>query len=112
VLAGAGIGALIGLGAMFIPGIAPLIIAGALATTVTTMGVAALAGAMVGAASGAIAASLTKAGYPENESEFYGEALERGAILISADVAGSSVSIAQVRDIYALHMGRSAPVLV
>jgi uncharacterized membrane protein len=108
-LAGAGLGALFGLASAFIPGVGPFIAAGALATTLGTVGASTVAGAVVGGATGALSGALTKAGYPENESRFYGEEIERGGVLVSADLDGASVSESQVRAIYDQHGGRIAP---
>jgi len=81
--AGAGTGAviggigglLVGLGALAIPGIGPVIAAGPLATTLLGAGVGAAAGGMIGA--------LIDAGVPEEEAGYYAEGVRRGGTLVS-----------------------------
>jgi uncharacterized protein (TIGR02271 family) len=80
---GAGIGAVlgglaglvVGLGALTIPGLGPLIAAGPIAS--------ALAGAGVGAAAGGLVGALTNLGVPEDEAEHYAEGVRRGGILVT-----------------------------
>jgi uncharacterized protein (TIGR02271 family) len=88
---GAGIGAaigglgglLLGLGALAIPGIGPVIAAGPLA--------AALLGAGVGAATGGIIGALIDLGVPEESAHVYAEGVRRGNVLVVAQVADSRV---------------------
>jgi len=84
-LAGVGVGTLFGLAAALIPGVGPFITAGALASALGATGGAIVSGAIVGGTSGALAAALTKAGYSREEAEFYGEAVERGGVLVAVD---------------------------
>jgi len=80
---GAGIGAalggvgglLVGLSALAIPGIGPVIAAGPLAT--------ALLGAGVGAAAGGLIGALTDMGIPEEHANYYGEGMRRGGVLVT-----------------------------
>ncbi|MHB1296073.1 MAG: hypothetical protein ACYC4R_13875 [Anaerolineae bacterium] len=74
VLGGAG-GLLVGLGLLAIPGIGPVLAAGPLA--------AALAGAGIGAGAGALVGALVGLGIPEQEAEFYAEAVRRGSTLVA-----------------------------
>lgn len=81
--AGAGIGAvlgglaglLVGIGALAIPGIGPIIAAGPLA--------AALGGAGIGAAAGGVIGALVDAGVPEPEAQYYAEGVRRGGTLVT-----------------------------
>jgi len=92
VAAGAGIGAaiggfgglLIGLGALAIPGIGPVIAAGPL--------LAALTGAGVGAVTGGIVGALADLGIPDEEAHIYSEGLRRGNVLVIAQVPDTSAS--------------------
>ena len=111
-LAGAGLGTLVGLGAVFVPDLGPLIAAGAFASTLGTMGVGALAGALIGVSSGVIAGALNASGYPEHESRFYGTEIEHGAVLVSVDLQGTPMAETQIHRIFALYGGRSTPVVV
>jgi uncharacterized membrane protein len=73
VLGGLG-GLLVGLGALAIPGIGPVIAAGPLA--------AALAGAGIGAAAGGMVGALVDLGIPDQEAQFYNESVRRGGTLV------------------------------
>jgi len=89
--AGAGIGAaigglgglLLGLGALAIPGIGPIIAAGPI--------VAALAGAGVGAVTGGILGVLVDLGVPQESAEAYAESVRRGNVLVVAQVEDNRV---------------------
>ncbi len=80
--AGAGIGAalggtaglLAGLGMIAIPGLGPVVAAGALAAT---------AGAAAGAATGGVVGALVASGVPECEAQVYCEAVRRGGTMVS-----------------------------
>jgi uncharacterized protein (TIGR02271 family) len=88
---GAGIGAalgglgglLVGLGALAIPGIGPVIAAGPIA--------AALAGAGIGAVTGGIIGALVDLGVPEESAHVYAESVRRGNVLVAAQVADDRV---------------------
>jgi uncharacterized protein (TIGR02271 family) len=84
---GAGIGAvlggigglLVGLGALAIPGIGPVIAAGPLIAALTGAGIGAVAGGLVGA--------LVDMGIPEEEAEYYAEGVRRGGTLVTVTAA-------------------------
>jgi hypothetical protein len=67
-------GVLLGLGALAIPGLGPIIAAGPL--------VAGLAGAGIGAAVGGLVGALVNWGVPPEEAELYAESVRRGSILV------------------------------
>ncbi len=83
---GAGIGAavgglagvLIGLGALAIPGIGPVLAAGPLATVL-----AGLAGAGAGAIAGGVLGALVDMGIPEETAGYYAEGVRRGGTLVT-----------------------------
>jgi hypothetical protein len=75
-LFGGAAGWLIGIGALAIPGIGPIVAAGALATT--------LGGAAVGAAAGGLIGALVGAGIPEEDARTYETHVKEGRILITA----------------------------
>ena len=104
--AGAGAGLLFGLAALAIPGVGPFITAGALASALGTTGGALAAGAIVGGTSGAIAGGLSRAGYSQEESEFYGPAVERGGVLVAVETEDVG-SANEVGEILAQHGGRT-----
>jgi uncharacterized membrane protein len=68
-------GLLVGLGALAIPGIGPVIAAGPV--------VSALAGAGLGAVSGGILAALVDMGIPEEHANIYAEGIRRGGTLVT-----------------------------
>jgi len=83
---GAGVGAalggtaglLAGLGVIAIPGLGPVVAAGALAATAV--------GAAAGAATGGVVGALVSAGVPEQEAHVYCEAVRRGGTMVSVRV--------------------------
>lgn len=85
-LFGGAAGWLLGIGALAIPGIGPIVAAGALATT--------LGGAAIGAAAGGLIGALVGAGVPEGDAQTYETHVKEGRILITAQAATST----QARD--------------
>jgi hypothetical protein len=83
---GAGIGAvlgglagvLIGLGALVVPGIGPVIAAGPLSTVL-----AGLAGAGAGAVAGGVLGALVDMGVPEETAGYFAEGIRRGGTLVT-----------------------------
>jgi hypothetical protein len=92
---GAGVGAalggtaglLAGLGMIAIPGLGPVVAAGALAATAV--------GAAAGAVTGGVVGALVTAGVPEEEAHVYCEAVRRGGTLVSVRAADSNVALVQ-----------------
>ncbi len=96
--AGAGIGAasggalggvlglLVGIGALAIPGIGPIVAAGPLAAALGVTGASTLIGAGVGAASGGMLGALTGLGLNDNDASAYAEGVRRGGTLVTANV--------------------------
>jgi hypothetical protein len=76
-------GLLLGLGALAIPGIGPVIAAGPIVAT--------LVGAGVGAAVGGLVGALVAAGVPEEQAGYYAEGVRRGSTLVTAEVAENRV---------------------
>jgi uncharacterized protein (TIGR02271 family) len=70
-------GLLVGLGALAIPGIGPVIAAGPLVTALVGVGIGAAAGGLLGA--------LTDLGVPEEEAHYYAEGVRRGGVLLVVD---------------------------
>lgn len=68
-------GVLVGLGALTIPGIGPVVAAGPI--------VSGLTGAAVGAAAGGLLGALVEWGIPEEEAEYYAEGVRRGGTLVA-----------------------------
>src|SRR5690606_38716981 len=96
---GAGIGAvlgglgglLVGLGALTIPGIGPVIAAGPLAAALTGLAGAG-AGAVAGGVTGGLIGALTGLGVPEENAQYYAEGIRRGGVLVTARVADNRTS--------------------
>jgi hypothetical protein len=76
-------GVLLGLGALAIPGVGPIIAAGPL--------VAGLTGAGIGAAVGGLVGALVNWGVPPAEAELYAESVRRGGILVGLKADESHV---------------------
>ncbi|WP_414578749.1 general stress protein [Anabaena sp. CCY 9402-a] len=92
VLGGLG-GLLVGLGTLAIPGIGPIMLAGATATTIATT----LAGAGIGAVAGGLLGALIGLGIPEERARVYEERVRRGHYLVIID--GTDAEIAQAEAI-------------
>ncbi|MBD1913909.1 MULTISPECIES: general stress protein [unclassified Leptolyngbya] len=88
-------GLLVGLGSLAIPGIGPVMLAGATATTIATT----LAGTAIGAVTGSLLGALVGLGIPEEEAKDYHDRIVRGEYLIM--VEGTDREIAQAE--YILH---------
>jgi hypothetical protein len=98
IAAGAGAGAAIGgigglvlgLAALAIPGIGPVVAAGPLA--------AALVGAGIGAAAGGIVGALAEQGIPHEEAQYYAEGIRRGGTVLLVHAA-TDTDAARAREI-------------
>lgn len=103
--AGAGTGAalgglgglLVGLGALAVPGIGPVIAGGALGTALAT----AAAGGAIGAAAGGITGALVGLGIPDERARFYNDRVNRGDYLVMAE--GTEDEIARAEAIFRRH---------
>lgn len=78
-LTGGVLGWLVGIGTLAIPGIGPIVAAGALATT--------LGGAALGAVAGGLVGALVDAGVPEEHARGYEENVRQGSILLTVHAA-------------------------
>jgi hypothetical protein len=91
---GAGLGAilggaagwLVGIGALAIPGVGPIIAAGPIGAALGVAGSTAAAGAGIGVAAGGLIGALTGWGFSESEARAYQEGVERGDILLAVEV--------------------------
>ena len=82
------VGYLLGIGALAIPGIGPIVAGGILATT--------LAGAAIGAGAGGLIGAMTSMGIPEEEASHFNTGFERGDTLVTVR-AGKLESVKVVR---------------
>ena len=103
---GTGAGALLGVAALAIPGVGPLLAAGAIAASAIPTGAAIGAGA--GMAAGSIAGLLSDHGVDEENSRYFEDRINQGGyfVAVHADKAGGSFQNAQ--DILFRNGGHSA----
>jgi hypothetical protein len=76
-------GLLVGVGALAIPGLGPVVAGGALATAFGMGGGTAVAGAGIGAATGGIVGALTGLGFSQDEAEYYDTGVREGRTLVT-----------------------------
>ncbi len=95
VVAGAAVGELtgllVGLSILAIPGVGPIMLAGATATAVATT----LAGGAIGAAAGGLVGSLVGLGIPEERAKVYQDYVLSGDYLIIVDGTESEIRLAE-----------------
>lgn len=84
-------GLLVGLGALAIPGVGPVMLAGATATAVAT----ALSGGAIGAAAGTLVGSLVGLGIPEERANVYNKRLSGGDYLVFVDGTEAEIQRAE-----------------
>lgn len=84
-------GLLVGLGAIAIPGIGPVMLAGATATALATT----LSGAAIGAAAGGLLGALIGLGIPEERARVYNERVSRGDYLVIVDGTDDEIAVAE-----------------
>ncbi|AFY58832.1 conserved domain protein, TIGR02271+C111 [Rivularia sp. PCC 7116] len=85
-------GLLVGLGALAIPGIGPIIFAGAEATAIATT----LAGGAIGAATGGLVGALIGLGIPEEKAKVYSDRVSGGSFLVMVTGTEAEVKRAEV----------------
>ncbi|MEM6755061.1 MAG: YsnF/AvaK domain-containing protein, partial [Cyanobacteria bacterium P01_C01_bin.38] len=86
-------GLLVGLGALAIPGIGPIIFAGAEATAIATT----LAGGAIGAATGGLVGALIGLGIPEEKAKVYSDRVAGGSFLVM--VTGTEAEVKRAETI-------------
>lgn len=105
-LGGAGLGAILGVAALAIPGVGPLAAAGAIASSAIP-GAAAI-GAGVGAVAGGLSGYLTDHGVSEEDARYYESRINDGGVFVSVDASGGDIAAEQAREILARNGGHSA----
>ena len=105
-LGGAGVGALLGIAALAIPGVGPLVAAGAIAGSAIP-GAAAI-GAGAGAIAGGLSGMLTEHGVSDDDAKYYEERIHSGGIFLSVDAQAAGIGSDQLRDILYRSGGHSA----
>ena len=105
-IGGAGVGALLGIAALAIPGVGPLAAAGAIASGAIPEAVAIGAGA--GALTGGLTGLLSKHGVSDEDAGYYEERIHSGGVFLSVDASAAGISPDQARDILYRHGGHNA----
>ena len=105
-LMGGGAGALLGIAALAIPGVGPLVAAGAIASSAIP-GAAAI-GAGVGAVAGGLTGLLTEHGVSDEDAGYYEARIQDGGVFVSVDTAHAGISAASALDILSRNGGHSA----
>ncbi|HVF58015.1 MAG TPA: YsnF/AvaK domain-containing protein [Pyrinomonadaceae bacterium] len=77
-------GLLVGLTALAIPGLGPVVASGPLA--------AAIAGAGIGATAGGLISGLTRLGVPEEDANYFAEGVRRGGTLVSVNASDETAN--------------------
>jgi hypothetical protein len=90
-------GVLIGVGAMLIPGVGPIVAAGPIAAALA----GAVTGGVTGAVTGGLAGALVDAGVDEDAAHYYDELVRVGGVLITVSTDDTNVPLAS--DILARH---------
>jgi hypothetical protein len=90
-------GLLVGLGAIAIPGVGPVMLAGAAATAIAS----AISGSVIGAAAGSLAGGLVGLGIPEDRAQVYSDRVDAGDYLVM--VEGSTADLALAESIFSRH---------
>ena len=94
-IAGASIGGfaglLVGLGGLLIPGVGPIMLAGATATAIAT----AISGGVIGALAGSLAGGLIGLGIPEDRANFYSDRVAQGDYLVIVEGSESDIALAE-----------------
>lgn len=94
---GAGVGTLLGIAALAIPGVGPLVAAGAIASAAIPG--AALTGAAIGAAAGGITGLLKDHGVSDDDATYYENSINDGGVFVSVDTANGTVDRQSAEDI-------------
>lgn len=84
-------GLLVGLGLLAIPGIGPILLAGAEATAIATT----LAGAGIGAAAGGLVGALIGLGIPEERAKMYSDRVAGGSYLVMVNAPETEIGHAE-----------------
>lgn len=84
-------GLLVGLGTLAIPGIGPIMLAGATATALATT----LAGGAIGAVTGGLIGALIGLGIPEERAKVYNDRVAQGGYLVMVDGTDEQITLAE-----------------
>lgn len=90
-------GLLVGLGLVAIPGVGPVMLAGAAATALATT----LTGGAIGAAAGSLVGGLVGLGIPKDRAQAYSDRVDQGDYLVMVD--GTDQEVRQAETIFQRH---------
>lgn len=90
-------GLLVGLGAIAIPGVGPVMLAGAAATAIAT----AVSGTAIGAAAGSLAGGLTGMGFSADRAQTYSDQVSEGHYLVM--IEGTAADITKAESVFTNH---------
>lgn len=103
---GAGAGTLLGIAALAIPGVGPLVAAGAIASAAIP-GVA-LTGAAIGAAAGGVTGLLKDHGVSHDDADYYENSINNGGVFVSVDTSAGPLDRQAVEDFLYNNGGHSS----
>jgi hypothetical protein len=87
----------VGLGAIAIPGVGPIMLAGAAATAIAT----AVSGTAIGAAAGSLAGGLTGMGFSADRAQTYSDHVSEGRYLVM--IEGTETDITRAETVFTNH---------
>lgn len=96
VAAGAGIGTLLGIAALALPGVGPLVAAGAIASA--AIPAAAITGAALGGAVGGLEKVMTDHGVSRVDASYYEGRINEGGVFVSVDTSAAGISAEDAAD--------------
>lgn len=105
-LGGGALGAGLAVAALAIPGVGPLVAAGAIAASATPAAMA--AGAALGAVAGGLNEGLARHGVNDDDATYYNDRMGSGGTLVAVDDTAVGMSADQVRGILYANGGHSA----
>ena len=103
---GAGAGTLLGIAALAIPGVGPLVAAGAIASAAIPG--AALTGAAIGAAAGGVVGLLKDHGVSDEDAGYYEDRISQGGVFVSVDASDGTLDRQAAEDILYSSGGHSS----
>ncbi len=109
-LLGGALGLLVGIGALAIPGIGPVLAGGALATAFGLGGGTAVAGAGIGAAAGGLLGALVGMGIPEAEARHFEEGFRAGGVLVTVNAGPRAADAVAILERHGADTGATAGV--
>ena len=101
-------GFLVGIGALVIPGIGPIVSAGILTSALGTAAAATVTGAGVGAVLGGVAGALIGLGIPESEARYFDEGFRKGGLLVTVKAGNRAAAAAEILERNGGDLGASA----